>query len=502
MTELKNKNLLEQIAVWNEEEEYQKIADALLAVPEEERTPELVSELARAYNNLAGGENGDESMYRRAIELLQSVEEDLKEDHCWNYRMAYAYCFLDEPWEALPYFEKALEIRPGDEDTGEMIDYCLGSMTLPRFEKPFSQRVREGWDAFLAGEEGLRQGIDEKRQGDEIIEQCNKLLKPAFSDVSFELGYNGSKHELILSPEGDKAKLFQLVYFQKHAPKEVLEHWNILVGRQRSCSFGLQIFGQNVSAEDILVRVKQQGDDELELFLYCEKLISFLKQDENKAYWMMYIMLDNVIGEVAAMRYIGRVELSEEPLDGETFSLEKLPEYLDQKFSGQDGEIMDADKYCERYTVYEMKPSEEEDADVRMDIYVGGTNCPALNNQYWNNDADTVNAYHKDGIAAGFLYYPLQGFTGEDRSGKILDFRDTVSEEILAGAGADAVTFIGGASGIYFGYIDFIAWDLKTVLDTAVEVLREKEIAWAVFHSFRRDVNGIILKSDQNDGQR
>ncbi len=77
-----------------------------------------------------------------------------------------------------------------------------------------------------------------------------------------------------------------------------------------------------------------------------------------------------------------------------------------------------------------------------------------------------------------------------------------VSEEILAGAGADAVTFIGGASGIYFGYIDFIAWDLKTVLDTAVEVLREKEIAWAVFHSFRRDVNGIILKSDQNDGQR
>ena len=29
------------------------------------------------------------------------------------------------------------------------------------------------------------------------------------------------------SLEGDKVKLFELIYFQKHAPKEVLEHWNI-----------------------------------------------------------------------------------------------------------------------------------------------------------------------------------------------------------------------------------------------------------------------------------
>ena len=34
--------------------------------------------------------------------------------------------------------------------------------------------------------------------------------------------------------------LFELVYFQKHAPKEVLEHWNILVGRQPSKNIGLR----------------------------------------------------------------------------------------------------------------------------------------------------------------------------------------------------------------------------------------------------------------------
>ena len=45
--------LLEQCQIWNENSEYQKIIDALEAIPAEERTPEMDSELARACNNLA-----------------------------------------------------------------------------------------------------------------------------------------------------------------------------------------------------------------------------------------------------------------------------------------------------------------------------------------------------------------------------------------------------------------------------------------------------------------
>ena len=48
--------LLEQCHKWNENDEYQKIIDTLEAIPAGERTPEMDSELARAYNNLAGPE--------------------------------------------------------------------------------------------------------------------------------------------------------------------------------------------------------------------------------------------------------------------------------------------------------------------------------------------------------------------------------------------------------------------------------------------------------------
>lgn len=46
--------LQEQIELWNETDQYEAIIEAIEALPEAEQTPELISELARAYNNTAG----------------------------------------------------------------------------------------------------------------------------------------------------------------------------------------------------------------------------------------------------------------------------------------------------------------------------------------------------------------------------------------------------------------------------------------------------------------
>ena len=44
-------DILNQCQKWHEKGQYQKIIDALEAIPAEEHTPEMDSELARAYNN-------------------------------------------------------------------------------------------------------------------------------------------------------------------------------------------------------------------------------------------------------------------------------------------------------------------------------------------------------------------------------------------------------------------------------------------------------------------
>ena len=105
-------DLLKQCQQWFEQDEAQKVIDTLEAIPAEERTPELDSELAKAY--IAVAHIGEREPFEKALELLAPHEEHFAEDHCWNYRIASAYYFLDEEGPALRYFEKALEARPAD----------------------------------------------------------------------------------------------------------------------------------------------------------------------------------------------------------------------------------------------------------------------------------------------------------------------------------------------------------------------------------------------------
>ena len=82
---------------------------------------------------------------------------------------------------------------------------------------------------------------------------------------AFELGFNGEKYELILSPEGLRSRLFPLVYFQKQAPEPVLEHWNIWVGRQPCEGFELRAGEIEVRAEDVQVWAEETEDQPNEL---------------------------------------------------------------------------------------------------------------------------------------------------------------------------------------------------------------------------------------------
>ena len=251
--------LLEQCQIWNEKDEYQKIIDTIEAIPEESRTPELCSELARAYNNAADVD--DKEMYEKALSLLLPYEEHFQGDHNWNFRVGYAYYYLDQEGQALRYFEQALEARPGDEDTQQMIDDCRRRLALPRFDPSFRERTQEAWAAFSKVEAQLRQLLDvwdRSAVQEELISLCETALLPAFLNPAFEVGHNGQKYELILTPEGNLARLYELVYFQRHAPAELLEHWNFPVGRQASANFSIRTAaGMEISGQDVRVLPKR-----------------------------------------------------------------------------------------------------------------------------------------------------------------------------------------------------------------------------------------------------
>ena len=491
-------DILEQCQKWHEKGKYQKIIDALEAIPAEERTPEMDSELARAYNNLAVPE--DRELYQKAISLLKPHADYFAEDYRWNFRMGYSYYFLDQEGRALPYFRKALEKLPGDEDTQKLIDACESLITLPQFSECFRERTENWWETFAEMEAELRQMMDEDKdhtRGAELVAQMQETLNLVFDEISFEMGFNGEKYELILTPEGDKVKLFELVYFQKHAPKEVLEQCNILVGRQPLQNIGLRTDdGWDISGEDVQIWLEEQGENSFAISAYCEKLLPMLREEEGRAWWMLTTLTDQVLGEIPHMRYIDSFDVLEKPKAEPSFLLSQLPDKLRE----QGLELStDPEAYLESYLGYKMEPKQDPDADWRLDTMVGSTCCVPLINGYLNADNDFMDDLHADGAVAGFFCYPLDTLREEEGTEKIFDFRDKLEELFTTGNGPEVLTLTGGATGLYCGYVDFIAWDIRTALNMAKEFFEGTDIPWAIFHTFRREAGSVPLKQ-QDDG--
>ena len=497
-------DILKQCQKWHEEDKHQKIVDALEAISAEERTPEMDMELARAYNNLAdSSEPEGRKLLHQALELMQSHEEELGDTYSWNFRMGYAYYYLDQEGRALRHFEKALELHPGDDpklntrqDMEELIDSCKKGISLPQFSECFRERTEDWWETFAEMEAELRQMMDEDKdhtRGAELVAQMQETLNLVFDEISFEMGFNGEKYELILTPEGDKVKLFELVYFQKHASKEVLEHWNILVGRQPLPNIGLRTEdGWNISGDDVQIWLEEQGENSFAISAYCEKLLPKLQEEEGRAWWMLTTLTDQVLGEISHMRYIDSFDVLEEPKAEPSFLLSQLPDKLRE----QGLELStDPEAYLESYLGYKMEPKQDPDADWRLDVMAGSTCCVPLINGYLNADNDFMDDLHADGAVAGFFCYPLDTLREEEGSQKLFDFRDKLEEVFTSGEGPEVLTLTGGATGLFCGYVDFIAWDIRTALRMAKAFFEDSGIPWASFHTLRREAGTVNLKA-------
>lgn len=486
--------LLEQCRIWHLNGEFQKIADAIEAIPKAEWTPDMVSELARAYNNIA--EVGDHATFEHVVELLLSVENELHDDHLWNFRLGYAYFYLDREGEALESFQRALQLLPDAEDTKEMIRRCQKSLALPRFPKNFRTRVQEAWQAFTQMEAQLREFIDTMggdRDPQHYIDRCSEALKHAFHSISFELGKGEDRYELVLTPEGDRDAVERLQYFARRIPNS-LKQWRIVVGRTRQDgrTFGLRIDEIDITPQDIQVVYRRDPvaeSLEFELIVYSEKLLPVLRSHEGRAWWVISTCIDHILGEIAAIRYIRGLDLRIEPHTEQSIPLSELPEAL--KAEGVDLDATAADYLENSYVGYRFEPSDD---SPRYDVIVGTTRCPVLINEYLSGETHFMNQLHRDGIVAGFIYYPLDTFaTSEKYSEDVLNFREQLQEAILNEAGSDAVYFHGGATGQHFGYLDFVAWDLRSTLSAAAKFLINTPLRWSVFQVFRPGVEGITL---------
>lgn len=477
-------DLLKQCQIWHEENKFDLIIESLESINEEDRTPELDMELARAYNNYA--DQYDYDSLNEAVRLLKKNEDYFYDDFLYHYRLGYAYYYLNKEADAAKEFEKAYSLNKEDESTKEFLTACYNSLECPRFQKRFKQRVKETWKYFLMYEEDIRNLLDNKCH-QEAVGLLDDILITAFNDLSFEVGFDGTKYELVLSPEGLKSKLFEIHYFYEHAPKEVFEHWNVILGKVSSGGDRLTLEGVKYDSENIFFRVKTENSNEIGLDIYSDLFVDFLENDKAKAYFIIFNFLDHILGEISCMSYISEVNIVKEKQD-DMLQIFTLKEYLKLKDFNLE---ISAKEYLSKYLVYEHEPNLETDY-WRDDIVSGSTKFTQILHEYNNYDTNIVDEYYRNGIVSGFIGYSLEGF---DSSDEIIKLRDEIENYINNYITSDIVEIIGMATGKNTGYIDFIAWDFSEFMDLMQDYFYNSNIKWAMFHTFRPYGNNITLSA-------
>lgn len=113
------KDFLEELERWHEEDAFQRIIEAIQALPGEEMDYGLAGHLARAYNN-----RGNQGDYDRAIDCLRVVEEQGREDALWHYRMGYALYGAGREEEAAAELKRVLALAPEDRDAWRLLNRC------------------------------------------------------------------------------------------------------------------------------------------------------------------------------------------------------------------------------------------------------------------------------------------------------------------------------------------------------------------------------------------
>lgn len=486
-----DKEMRAQLQKWHEDGEYQQIIDVIEALPEAECDDDLIGQLARAYNNR--GEQGD---YERAINLLMSIADQCQEQANWHFRLAYAYYYLDRDAEAMAEFERALALEPEDEDAAEFIERCRRNLVYPVASKPFTVRVTEFWQVFMEAEQDLRQMLDKKESSEVVTALVSRLLRIAIADCYFEIGFNGEKYELTLTPEGQKHCLFKLRYWLKQAPEELKEHWNFYAGRQAVPNpegFAMQMNGAEVAMTEVICWPELLEDQHIGLTLYADAWQALLAENENSAYGMAAILIDQCIGEASAIVHIDWLEIVAEKPEEEGLPLTELRDFLREVDDEQDDDEIDP---CRYFTAYELEPADlEAEWELREDVFVGNTACPEVINSYYQGDDAIMNEHQADGVIYGFLFYDNQSVD----SSEMVPFRGDIEDEIAEKA-QDFGEIIGGATGLAYSYIDCICYDIGRFMEVAAEVLNSRPaLTERGFHVFRRNIGGLNLNK-KTDG--
>lgn len=356
-------------------------------------------------------------------------------------------------------------------------------------QNSFKNRVARFWQAFSEEEAQIREMMDNKADGETLISFVDSILQIAFGKVYFHMGKNNEgKYELILTPEGDRTRLMQLHYWLQYAPAKLWERWNFYSTKPAHAREGstLRMYDTEIDEDDIVIYPEPDNErKKINIEVYCPKLMAL---DENKRYSIFFIYMDQYIGELYTMEYIGYIDFLEQQTDKPSVKMPELKSVIDKAIEENNWPLYD--NPCEIYSGYRMEPNEGEGWTLREDVMSGYTSCTTILNDYYNGKTDHFDEAKENGVIFGFVFFENTNIPRES----IVNYRGDIEDKIVNQTAPYGIAqSLGGATGFHFSYIDFIIFDYDAFISIVKEILATYNFEEYGYTDFNAEAKPILF---------
>lgn len=332
-------------------------------------------------------------------------------------------------------------------------------------EATLKERCTAFW-AWFASHAARFHEVIEQGQCASLAEEVGQAVDRWLGGMAwvFGPGEGPSQHSFTLTGEGILTRQFVAEYWLSRAPR--LPNWVFYASRQPAADphhFSLKISGEPFDPGQLWVaHYVDEQEEKLDIMAWHP---AFAKLDEGAAMRVLFLLLDEVLGEHGTQNWIGEIKIGNTRLK-DAYPLWELGEVIAKVSEEQGWEKL---RPLDCGTSYSRK--EPGNNYPRADVFVGTTRNFAL-----------IQAH---GAAEGRLEHPLKDlgveivFVSLDRAclpeGREVDFRGEVEDalnEALQARGEGEC--FGGATGVERAYIDLMLYDGKRSLATVLEVLRKR----------------------------
>ena len=500
-------DILQQCQIWSEQNKHELIINLVESLPEEQRTALVECELAKACIDMAhiDSMHANDILYlKKAVALLKKHEAELGDTFEWNYRLGYAYFYLEQHNLSIKYMQKALLLHSSEHNDGftkEDVDYFLSS-SEQKNEMPFSihsflDRVYLAWGEFKQRRSQIEDLINNNEHDKAIalIDDCFHVL---FDEINFELSIKNKDYEVIFPTDCDLATILQLKTFIAHAPSKAKKHWSFIIGRPADANLIIDNGAATLTSQDFTVYSCDLGNSCYDLKVIAPKLKKFVSSDE-QAKKLAFYFISNTLGEINYLTHVARLEVLYKDANTNDLSgydqgctLDSFIEKLKEQGLKLNNEVKSLPNSCFKH--YQQARQFHNEICSRNDIDHGSSCLLGLHYEYISGDSTLYNSFYLNGAVPVFICFE-QTNQHQSSSLHITDSQLAKMVATIRNKTSAVATIVGYAAGLHYGYIDCIAWDLQKFLTTVDNFLgSENNIKRAACQVFSQTNNYFQLK--------